>query len=72
MPRWSKADVKALQMLEEIRALREKDDRTILEWVIRRVVPRADPSIIAVREGSIPIPWQKRAPRAKPGGRGRR
>jgi hypothetical protein len=71
--RLSKSDRKALQLLQEVKALKEASDREIMSWLIQRVVPRASVNLLAFLDGIGPAviveehkrPAKKKAPPAK-------
>lgn len=64
MARFSKADVLALSLADDLKKLDLADDRAVLAWVTAHCTPRADPRLGALRAGSIPMPIQ---PNRRPG-----
>lgn len=72
--RLSRSDRRALQLLQEVKALKEASDREIMTWVIQRIVPRASANLLAFLDGIGPavIVEEHKRPRPKKDAGGRR
>jgi len=65
MARFSKSDVLALQLADDLKKLDLSDDRAVLAWITTHCVKRADPRLAALRAGGLPIsikPNRRKAP----------
>lgn len=68
MARLSKADVAVLRLVEDLQGLDLTDKRQAGTWVIQHcsAARRADPRILALMSGSIPVDFSRPVRKRKP------